>query len=56
MFGLTLGSLMVNKGVRRNSYYDERKNYTQRELDKYRISEGHSKEIRILANQQYNKK
>ena len=56
MSSLILGSLMVNKGVRRNSYYDERKNYTQRELDKYRISEGHSKEIRILSDKQYNKK
>lgn len=33
-------------GVKRNSYYDILPRMSQRELDKYRILEGHSKELR----------
>ncbi len=33
--------------IKRNSYYHERKPYSQNELDEMRISEGYSKELRI---------
>lgn len=39
---------LTTKGrIKRNSYYHERKPYSQMELDEMRISEGHSKELRI---------
>lgn len=42
--------LSKNGGIKRNSYYDVSKPYSQKELDDYRISEGYSKEIRIYFN------
>lgn len=39
---------LTTKGrIKRNSYYHERKPYSQMELDDYRISEGYTKETRI---------
>lgn len=33
-------------GIRKNSYYDIRKHYTQKEKDEIRIQEGISKQIK----------
>lgn len=39
-----------NGGVKRNSYYDMKRPYSQRDLDDYRISEGYSRDVKIYFN------
>ena len=43
---LATKSLSPNGGIRKNSCYDARTAYRQRELDEYRISEGYTREAK----------